>query len=266
MTDSSEMGPATVSNSQPLTAEIFDHPTADTPGAQTVDDPPPPYPAHQRQGRRNRRPRAQQVSSTSSDNEPVTPISSARALDDELSETTPLLAPGPSSPVVSSRRPTFPNGTRPRSASIISGASVAPSLAQTVLSLFRHDLDSGEENETDEDHLTFPRTSAAQHDVHEFDALEMAQAERRRRWNMFNGRAWRRYFRAMKQRSCWAAAFHLLVLNFPFALVAWLYLLVFTAVSVIECSLFCGFKLTFVCIDRHSASYNLTAWRSPQLS
>ena len=42
---------------------------------------------------------------------------------------------------------------------------------------------------------------------------------------------WRRYFRPMVRTVYLGALFHLLVLNFPFALVAWINLFVFTLVS-----------------------------------
>jgi hypothetical protein len=42
------------------------------------------------------------------------------------------------------------------------------------------------------------------------------------------------YFRPLKQSIYYAALFHLLVLNFPFALAAWIYLFVATFVSIVE--------------------------------
>ena len=41
----------------------------------------------------------------------------------------------------------------------------------------------------------------------------------------------RRYFRPLRVRAYYSALFHLLVLNFPYALLAWVYLFVFTLVS-----------------------------------
>lgn len=40
-----------------------------------------------------------------------------------------------------------------------------------------------------------------------------------------------RYFRPMVKRAYYSALFHLLILNFPYALAAWLYLFIFTLVS-----------------------------------
>jgi len=41
----------------------------------------------------------------------------------------------------------------------------------------------------------------------------------------------KRYFRPMGRMAYYSAVFHLLVVNFPFALLAWVYLFVFTLVS-----------------------------------
>ena len=41
----------------------------------------------------------------------------------------------------------------------------------------------------------------------------------------------KRYFRPMGRRAYYSAVFHLLVINFPFALLAWVYLFVFTLVG-----------------------------------
>jgi len=41
----------------------------------------------------------------------------------------------------------------------------------------------------------------------------------------------KRYFRPMGRKAYYSAVFHLLVVNFPFALLAWVYLFVFTLVG-----------------------------------
>lgn len=41
----------------------------------------------------------------------------------------------------------------------------------------------------------------------------------------------KRYFRPMRRKAYYSAVFHLLVVNFPFALLAWVYLFVFTLVG-----------------------------------
>jgi hypothetical protein len=53
----------------------------------------------------------------------------------------------------------------------------------------------------------------------------------------------KRYFRPMKQTAYYAALFHLLVINFPVALVAWVYLFVATFVSLYN------FSRAFLSID-----------------
>jgi len=47
----------------------------------------------------------------------------------------------------------------------------------------------------------------------------------------------KRYFRPMGRRAYYFAVFHLLVINFPFALLAWVYLFVFTLVGEVVESL-----------------------------
>ena len=44
----------------------------------------------------------------------------------------------------------------------------------------------------------------------------------------------KRYFRPMGRKAYYSAVFHLLVLNFPFALLAWVYLFVFTLVGQVS--------------------------------
>jgi hypothetical protein len=47
--------------------------------------------------------------------------------------------------------------------------------------------------------------------------------------------AWRRYWRPLGDGACWRALAHLLLLNFPYALCAWVYLFVFTVVRAAIC-------------------------------
>jgi hypothetical protein len=42
--------------------------------------------------------------------------------------------------------------------------------------------------------------------------------------------SWKRYFRPLVQMVYYRSLFHLLVVNFPYALAAWIYLFVFTVV------------------------------------
>jgi hypothetical protein len=112
----------------------------------------------------------------------------------------------------------------------VSYASVAPSLAQTVISLFQPEADDGTDadydllNDVDRSHTAW------------LDGPEQCdQADQRMQCNMFSRRAWRRYFRPLTRKVYYMALFHLLVLNFPYALAAWIYLFVFTLVSVCFC-------------------------------
>ena len=142
---------------------------------------------------------------------------------------------------------------RPRSlshTSIVSYASAASSLAQTVISLFQ------EEEDGDGDHP--PHTHAHAHEDDDWtdvdgedDALHAGcavhghhhhhQQQHRdvsaqwKRYPLFSRRAWRRYFRPVTRRVYYMALFHLLVINFPYALAAWVYLFVFTLVSMRFC-------------------------------
>jgi hypothetical protein len=46
----------------------------------------------------------------------------------------------------------------------------------------------------------------------------------------FSSAAMKRYFRPLSRKSYYTALFHLLVINFPYALAAWVYLFIFTVV------------------------------------
>ncbi|KAH9056817.1 hypothetical protein EDB87DRAFT_1579097 [Lactarius vividus] len=171
------------------------------------NDPPPPYPSRDRRHRR-RRPT---VELSSADSEDVLFPASTHTHADE---TTPLL--GISSPA-----------RRARTMSLSSGASVSPSLAQTVVSAFRIDLDSDVED-TEETGNNNPHADAAPPDNH----LPTAPGITRRRARGDRSR-WRLYFRPMGRRAYWSALLHLLVFNFFYALLAWVYLFVFTLLGTI---------------------------------
>jgi hypothetical protein len=171
-------------------------------------DPPPPYPSRDRRHRRRR----MTVEASSADSEEATIPSSVHThMYAHAGETTPLL--GVSSPT-----------RRPRTMSLSSVASVSPSLAQTVASAFRMDLDSDVEDEDQS-----PPTDDTPPDDDPTHSAGVAQRRASRGW----GAKWRLYFRPMGRRVYWSALFHLLVFNFPYALFAWIYLFVFTLVSTI---------------------------------
>ncbi|KAF8134689.1 hypothetical protein K438DRAFT_1997682 [Mycena galopus ATCC 62051] len=151
-----------------------------------------------------------QIASTDShsDNETLVspqPISSLDEGDQDANETTPFL---PGRRVV----------TRPRSEShpsVFSSVSVAPSLAQTVVSLFRtYDDDEEFGPEGGDDGLLI-------------SAGELPEVHSRPEgfWSL---RAWRRYFRPLTRKVYYRSLFHLYVVNFPFALAAFLFAVVFT--------------------------------------
>ncbi|KAJ6456483.1 hypothetical protein C8R45DRAFT_880816, partial [Mycena sanguinolenta] len=190
------------------------HPPPIPQPAENELDPPPPYP-HGRRSRRSNRRQIQtslhsQIASTEShsDQEALVsphPGSSLEEGDQDATETTPFL---PGRRVV----------TRPRSEShpsVFSSVSVAPSLAQTVASLFRV---------YDDDDLVGPD---AGDDGLLISAGELPDVHTRpeRFWSI---RSWRRYFRPLAQKVYYRSLFHLYVVNFPFALAAFLFAVVFT--------------------------------------
>ncbi|KAN0142146.1 hypothetical protein V8E53_000608 [Lactarius tabidus] len=171
------------------------------------NDPPPPYPSRDRRHRR-RRPT---VDLSSADSEDIAFPPSTHAHPDE---STPLL--GVSSPT-----------RRPRTMSLSSGVSVSPSLAQTVVSAFRIDLDSEVEEDAEETR-DGPPADAALSD----NRLAGAPGITRRRARGWRSR-WRHYFRPIGRRAYWSALLHLLAFNFFYALFAWIYLFVFTLLGTI---------------------------------
>ncbi|KAF7357981.1 hypothetical protein MVEN_00845100 [Mycena venus] len=195
-----------------------DPPPPPTPPAapgDEINDPPPPYPSR---GRRSRRPNRRQIqtslhgqiASTDSHSDhdaPLSPqiISAEDEGDEDATENTPFL-PG--------RRAI----TRPRSESrpsVFSSVSVAPSLAQTIASLFRtYDDDEVFNTEGGDDGLLI--STGELPEVHTRPPAF---------WSV---RAWRRYFRPLTQKVYYRSLFHLYVLNFPFALAAFLFGVVFT--------------------------------------
>ncbi|KAJ6594684.1 hypothetical protein B0H19DRAFT_1216128 [Mycena capillaripes] len=182
---------------------------------EELNDPPPPYPSRGRRSRRLNHRQLQtslhgQISSTDSysDHEALLSPQSAPPLDEgdqDATETTSFL---PGRRVI----------TRPRSEShpsVFSSVSVAPSLAQTVASLFRAD------DEEDMGHVALPDDGLL------FSAGELPEIHTRPEtfWSL---RTWQRYFRPMGRKVYYRSLLHLYVLNFPFALAAFLFTVVFT--------------------------------------
>ncbi|KAJ7057699.1 hypothetical protein C8F01DRAFT_321038 [Mycena amicta] len=185
-------------------------PVADAPPAPIQDptednDPPPPYPAPgrvRRSSRRSRRhgPTHAQLSSAESESY------------EDAEETTPFLS-GPGGVGVGV-------GRRPRSGSHLSTTSVAPSLAQTIASIFRGHMDDEEGDgacrlpEDDEEGLGSGGM-----------VVEQQRLGGRGRGLQLQ---LRRYLRPLTKRVYYRALFHLYVVNFPFALAAFLFAFVFT--------------------------------------
>ncbi|KAF8262602.1 hypothetical protein EI94DRAFT_1773149 [Lactarius quietus] len=178
---------------------------SDTAALITHSDPPPPYPSRDRRHRR----RHPTVELSSADSEDLASTHNTHA-----DENTPLL--GMSSPTL-----------RPRTMSLSSGVSVSPSLAQTVVSAFRMDLDSEVEEDAEESG-DGPPLHTALPDNH----LETVPAITRRRARGWRSR-WRHYFRPIGRRAYWSSLLHLLAFNFFYALLAWIYLFVFTLLGTI---------------------------------
>ncbi|KAJ7034031.1 hypothetical protein C8F04DRAFT_957007 [Mycena alexandri] len=182
------------------------------------NDPPPPYPSRARRSRRPNRRQIQtslhgQISSTDSHSDyealiSPQPASSLDGGDPDATETTPFL---PGRRVI----------TRPRSEShpsVFSSVSAAPSLAQTFASIFRTD-------DEEEEELIEPE--GVLEDGLLFSAGEPPEVHTRpeRFWSR---QAWWRYFRPMRRKAYYRSIFHLYVVNFPFALAAFLFSVVFT--------------------------------------
>lgn len=194
-------------------------------------DPPPPYPSRERRlrtARSTRRHRLQasqhtQLVSTDSHSDHEAPSSPQLLLAHvpfpaeydagEPTETTPFLSH--LSPISTTRR----LAGRPRSHSYTSITSLAPSLGQTVFSLFRTE----DESDFDDELEQRPLLSPDRHDDQLSDIIS-----RRRHGGFFSKAAWGRYFRPLVQLVYYRSLFHLLVLNFPYALAAWVFLFVFT--------------------------------------
>ncbi|KAJ3980680.1 hypothetical protein F5890DRAFT_1419143 [Lentinula detonsa] len=205
---------------------------------EPLNDPPPPYPSsshrtrlvHVNRGTRSTRrdsqhqQRSQVVPPTESDiHEPHqrSPRTLIRAFavedstEDTASETTPLLGG------INSGHPESPSSTshlRPRSLSQSSINSFAPSLAslaQTAWVFF---------SEFDHSRIS-PRRSLSTG----FGLPDLNQTTHHPRITLSYTQArWAQYFRPLTRPVYWRSLTHLVLVNFPFALAAWVYLFVFT--------------------------------------
>lgn len=207
-------------------------------------DPPPPYPSHSRRGTRTARSiRAQRIQTSQlssndshSDHETTSPQvylihgpfsddHDNSAGGDAATETTPFLSSSTSPRIIAARRLTG----RPRSFSHTSTVSVAPSLAQTVFSLFRT------EDESDfGDVVVDGSTGRLLLSLDENDSGGLSDISPRHRdsGGFFSLGAWGRYFSPLGHGVYYQSLFHLMVVNFPYALAAWVYLFIFTVVRL----------------------------------
>ncbi|RPD58675.1 hypothetical protein L227DRAFT_587069 [Lentinus tigrinus ALCF2SS1-6] len=218
------------------------------------EDPPPPYPSARRT-RQTRRRRA--LLDSSEHSHPQAPSDEYDTLspplqcqegppdDGDASETTPLLSPNPNSP----RPPLHPGTIRRRrtlslTSTLRSSASLAPSFAHTVFSAFQPERDSDldpdcreEDDDEPEPDLESPSQSPI---VRDYDPAQRAfaaelsgyaQRQLQRHQQLSFAARWRRYFRPLRRRAYYSALFHILLLNFPYALFSWLFLFVFTLVG-----------------------------------
>ncbi|KAF8149373.1 hypothetical protein B0H34DRAFT_667610 [Crassisporium funariophilum] len=188
-----------------------------------ITDPPPPYPSRERHSRTARSNHGHHgrlqtshhtpTSSGNNDEEHEARMASYTDDQDVGAENTPFLA----SRTSHARHGHHGVTGRPRSHSHTSTTSVAPSLAHTVLSLFQTEeevyLSDGIED------MQF--TSSG-------DENGNMLLSQRHGPGLFSRAAWRRYFRPMTRQTYYGPLVHLLVINLPYALAAWVYLFVFT--------------------------------------
>ncbi|EIN12127.1 hypothetical protein PUNSTDRAFT_140973 [Punctularia strigosozonata HHB-11173 SS5] len=174
------------------------------------EDPPPPYPTPRRPRRVRRQHQQRRPSDHSQQSFPI-----------DVTETSPLL---PGSRRTRGRRQLL----RTRTLSESSAApSTALSVARSVYSFFSTDIDSDSESEETERHQALGEAASAlaRVDAPE-DAPPLPASENTSRTLKKCGI--RKYFKPLIRATYWKAIFHLLVLNFPYALIAWIYLFVGT--------------------------------------
>ncbi|KAF7427834.1 hypothetical protein PC9H_007050 [Pleurotus ostreatus] len=188
------------------------------------NDPPPPYPSprstrRSRNAGRGARTAHSQIASSDSQHSEldaalITPSSQQFPTGDndhEASESTPFLSPASPSGRRASRQRAFSH------TSVLSTASAAPSLAHTLLSLFQPEGDDDSSSDL-----------LADVDTSEGRILLMSEEAPSRRAPLLSTEGLKRYFRPVVKQKYYWSLLHLAVLNFPYALLAWVYLFVFT--------------------------------------
>jgi len=135
--------------------------------------------------------------------------------DDAATENTPLLP----TPLLRRRQRTVSH-----SSTVRSNISGSPSFAQTLIFAFQPELDSDIDS-----NIASPAQDERRHLCRRPEVSESSAEGLDHHVEQLG--AWarvKRYFRPMGRRAYYSAVFHLLVVNFPFALLAWVYLFVFT--------------------------------------
>ncbi|KAI6121803.1 hypothetical protein EDD16DRAFT_1537495 [Pisolithus croceorrhizus] len=192
-----------------------------------IDDPPPPYPSPERRTRVHRSARRHRTAVSQQLYNP-SPLEQDHPADygdlaSSPTERTRLL--DHPSPVGSTRRHLLRARSHSYSSTIGSSSSHAPSIVQTVLSFFRdpseEDLSVGFQTHLSRQEVSYDGEPSQSHDAN-------GVLHSKSRWPLLSWRSWRKYFRPLGRRAYYAALFHLLVLNFPFALIVWIYLFLFT--------------------------------------
>ncbi|KAJ3516662.1 hypothetical protein NMY22_g14152 [Coprinellus aureogranulatus] len=218
-----------------------------------ISDPPPPYPSG-----RTRRTRASRRHQGRL--QPIhTQISSIGSLSDHEQGTEgPTSSSGPSTEEDDGERSPFLTTTnsgllrnpgqrrRPRSLSHASTMSAAPSLAHTILSLFEQEDDE----DTTRGPIHLPEDGLEEGHMHSFTEDhdgESLDLPRRNAPGFTTVAGWKQYFVPLARPMFYRSLAHLLFINFPYALAAWVYLFVFTVSgSVLLIALPLGALLCFL--------------------
>ena len=169
-----------------------------------ITDPPPPYPSRERRSIRTvRSPRGRSGRIQTNHDVRISSYVDENTAEREPDETTPILS------------------TRPRSNSHTSAISAAPSLAHSFFSLFQYESDDG---------IYLHDGAENRHFLSLGNDSGSVLSSQSHSTDIFTSAALKRYFRPLIRKSYYAALFHLMVVNFPYALAAWVYLFIFTVV------------------------------------
>lgn len=229
-------------------------PLHDSVAVPLISDPPPPYPSRSRRPRRVRGVR----NSNAYANANHAQVGYGSTDSEWDTGSTPLIIHNDAAEQPSSSSPNARRFGRPRSmsgASVVSSTSVAPSLPQTIVSLFCAD-DEDEEDDDGRANVSPERRPLLDASSPSYSDMAGREPQRPQQWSFFSLESWRRYFRPLARKVYWKAFFHLSVINFPYTLGSWLFLFVFTVVRCLlssSCSLF--FADIYSHLDWHYSSH-----------